>query len=642
MASIRQHLVPLALAAGLAGCLPAPPSSMPGIPPISGRLDGSTRAIAATFSEVTIGATVSLIDPATGNTVASSLTDGTGAFVLTFNGFTPTSGAAYVLEAVKGLSSGGSPNRAGSAAARLRTFLFWNNGWQSFTNSTVNSGIVVGNATTALSAIVSLKEQAGASLTLANLIGKVNEGGDSFTETGTGLSNANDFLAALPLVSNAIALDQDPLAAIAYNRNTGAYSLETGVPWIGDYSPALPIPGGTLTVRGTNLDKLNGRNQFWFGATPASTWSVSPDRTTATVTIPANAYSAPFTLQQPSGVVQTIAPFLKLRGTVGTLVGTGTAGNGSGKIPFVDVDNPEGVAIDAAGNIFYTNYGTSACIKKLAPDGTVTTYAGTGTAGYADGPRLSAQFTHPYELVFDAQGNLYVTESDSHRIRKITPGGMVSTLAGNGTAGATDGTGTGANLNNPVTPCFDRSGNLLVSEYTAKKIRRISPTGVVTTLASTGGFVSNPASPLVLSSLSQPYGLAVDSQGNIFVGDDGSPYQVWKINPNTGAYTAFAGNGTSGYADNANGLQAQFNGCHDMRIDASDNLYLLDPHSTNLIRKISPTGSVTSIGSVRTTGFADGPFSSAQMGNMGSLCLAPDGSFLVADPANHRVRVVTP
>lgn len=640
MSPNKQALLLTALTMGLGGCLgaPAAPSATGGS---ATELRGTvsfeeTRTTQATMGEVANQATVSLIDASTGNTVASSITDAAGGFVFTFDRFSPSAGTTYVLEAVKGLSVGGNPNRAATSAVRIRTFLFWNGGWQSFTNSTVNTGLMVGNSTTALATLVSLKQQAGVGLTLTTLIGKVNETANTFDETGTGLSNANDFLKVLPLVNNAISLDQDPLAAIAYNQANGTYALATGVPWVGSITPAFPIPGGSLTLKGSNLDRLDGRNVFWFGSVAASTWSVSTDRTTATVEVPANAYSAPFTLKQPNGVSQLLHPFLKIKGTVGTLAGSGIAGYVTGPGPLAQFKVPYILAVSPNGTLYMGEDYAASPISKITPAGLVSTFAGSGVTGYADGVGTAAQFNQPCGIGVDKDGNVYAAELQGHRIRKITPAGIVTTLAGSGAAGYVDAQGTSAQFNAPNSVAINQNGTAYVVEWTGHRIRAISPSGMVSTLAgSVAGYLDGTGTA---AKFNQPVDLAVDPSGNVYVSDY-SNHRIRKITPG-GVVTTLAGSGAAGYLD-ATGTAAQFNGPSGIAVDADGVVYVNDT-ANNRIRRISPAGVVTTLACSGVAGYADGPLATAQISSASGLDVDSAGNLYLADRGNLRIRVITP
>jgi sugar lactone lactonase YvrE len=158
------------------------------------------------------------------------------------------------------------------------------------------------------------------------------------------------------------------------------------------------------------------------------------------------------------------------------------AGNTAGNMVF---NNPTGVAADAAGNIFAANY-LNNNILKINSAGTVSTLAGTGQPGSNNGPDSSATFYFPNSIAVDAAGNIYVADGVNNLIRKITPGGTVSTLAGSGTAGATDSTGTAASFNGPTGLAVDAGGNVYVADTNNNLIRRITPAGAVTTIAGTG------------------------------------------------------------------------------------------------------------------------------------------------------------
>ena len=169
-------------------------------------------------------------------------------------------------------------------------------------------------------------------------------------------------------------------------------------------------------------------------------------------------------------------------GNVTTFAGTLNTGTSTTLSPF---NNPSGIAIDASGNIFVANY-LANTIMEVSPSGTVSTYAGTGKAGANNGPAASATFFYPNSVAVDAANNLYVSDGVNNLIRKITPSGMVSTLAGSGNAGAVDSTGVNASFNGPAGLAVDAAGNVYVADANNNLIRKITPAGVVTTLAGNG------------------------------------------------------------------------------------------------------------------------------------------------------------
>ncbi len=203
----------------------------------------------------------------------------------------------------------------------------------------------------------------------------------------------------------------------------------------------------------------------------------------------------------PNGVVSTLAG-----SSYGYADGTGTNAQFS---------NPTGIAIDNENNIYVADQNNHR-IRKITLNGVVTTFAGS-TGGFADGMGINAQFNRPTGLTIDPQGNIYITDKNNHRIRRITSNGVVTTLAGNGTIGTVDGTGAIAQFNNPIGLTIDYQNNIYIADSENNRIRKITPDGVVTTLAgNTQGFLDGDAST---AQFEYPTGLAIDSQGNIYVAD---------------------------------------------------------------------------------------------------------------------------
>ena len=175
---------------------------------------------------------------------------------------------------------------------------------------------------------------------------------------------------------------------------------------------------------------------------------------------------------------------------------------------------PCDVAVDSEGNVYVTDTLNNR-IQKITTNGVVSTLAGS-TRGFADGTGTAAQFYYPYGVAVDSSGNVYVADFSNHRIRKITPAGVVTTLAGS-TRGHTDATGTAAKFNHPYGVAVDSSGNVYVADSFNHRIRKITPAGVVTTLAgSTRGFADGTGTA---AKFNQPTHVAVDSEDNVYVAD---------------------------------------------------------------------------------------------------------------------------
>jgi sugar lactone lactonase YvrE len=265
-------------------------------------------------------------------------------------------------------------------------------------------------------------------------------------------------------------------------------------------------------------------------------------------------------------------------GTVSTLAGT-TAGYTDGDISIAEFNYPYGVTVDIWSNVYVADAGNN-CIRKISPNGTVTTLAGSPNNGYTDGDGVNAQFSNPYSVATDALGNVYVADRDNHKIRKITPNGVVTTLAG-GEAGYADGAGDAAQFNYPFGLCVDINNNVFVADQMNNKIRKITPDGVVTTLAGgEAGYADGIGSN---AQFGQATGIAVTADGNLYVADVGNN-RIRKIDSN-GMVTTIAGNASIGYA-NGIGANAKFAYPYSVAIDAANNIYVAD-RDNHKIRKIT-------------------------------------------------------
>ncbi|MNX71968.1 Virginiamycin B lyase [compost metagenome] len=449
--------------------------------------------------------------------------------------------------------------------------------------------------------------------------------GSVFSQAGTGLTSADDFTPALNHVLNALALDQDPLASISYDPATGTYALATRLPWISSVSPAIGTPGGSLTLKGENFES-------------PSTWSVSADRRTLTVPIPATAYSAPLTMRQPNGTCQILAGFYRLRGTVGTLAGSGAAGSSDGTGLEASFNQPVRIMPDADGNLLVSEY-VGNRIRRVTPDGRVTTFVGGGAQGIANGTGTEALFFRPGAMVTMPGGDYLLSDMWNHMLRRITPAGAVTLYAGVasdsiGLPGNTDGELATASFNLPVGMRY-RGTDLYVADTTNHKIRKIDASGTVSTFAGTG--VAGDAAG-VGGQLNGPRDLVFDTSGNMFVCQF-PRHTIRKIAPN-GAISTFAGVYNSAGNLDDTGTAAKFSSPQSLAIDASDNLYVVD-FGNHKLRKITPAGVVTTLAGTGVQGYADGPLLSAQFYKPTGAYLAPDNTLYVTDEYNHRIRVVT-
>jgi len=204
-------------------------------------------------------------------------------------------------------------------------------------------------------------------------------------------------------------------------------------------------------------------------------------------------------------------------GTVSTLAGRPNAQTANHPDTVVRFDNPNGIAVDKDGNVFVADWDRDQ-IKKITPDGKVSVYAGTGERGSKDGPAAIATFYLPEGIALDQKGNLYVADSYNNRIRRISPEGQVSTLAGRSKKGSVNGKGIEASFSHPDGLTVDRMGNVYVADVGNNKIRKVTPEGVVTTYAGSGarGALNGPPDK---ASFYRPFGVTIDNAGNIYVAD---------------------------------------------------------------------------------------------------------------------------
>ncbi|MGZ3822520.1 MAG: NHL repeat-containing protein, partial [Mucilaginibacter sp.] len=296
-----------------------------------------------------------------------------------------------------------------------------------------------------------------------------------------------------------------------------------------------------------------------------------------------------YVTDEGNSVIRKIDPALNVTTFAGT---PNVIGSANGVDTVASFNKPFGIAVDASGNVYVADAGNNQ-VRAITPAGLVSTFAGTGAAGTVNGLD-TATFNSPLSVTVDGSGNVYVADYGNDLIRKISPAGVVSTLAGTGAAGADNGAGTKATFNLPEGVAVDGSGNVYVADNGNNLIRKITPDGTVSTLAGSGSAGSANGTG-VAASFNSPFGIAVDASGNVYVADAGNN-QIRKISP-AGVVTTFAGSGIKG-AGNATGAAASFNTPSGVAVDAAGNVYVADENN-NMIRKITAAGVVTTLATVR-------------------------------------------
>ena len=362
-----------------------------------------------------------------------------------------------------------------------------------------------------------------------------------------------------------------------------------------------------------------------FTSTPITTAVVGQSYSYPFIATDADGDALSYTVKEkPSWLrVEQVSDVSTLAGsTQGFLDDTGTA---------AQFYNPYGVAVDKDGNVYVADYYNHK-IRKITSDGVVSTLAGS-TQGFLDGTGTAAQFRNPRGVAVDAAGYVYVADRSNNRIRKITPAGVVSTLAGSGSIGSADGTGTAAQFYHPSGVAVDADGYVYVADRSNNRIRKITSDGAVSTLAgSTQGFLDDTGT---VAKFSYPTGVAVASDGNVYVADR-SNNRIRKITP-AGVVSTLAGS-TQGFADGT-GTDAQFNFPRGVAVDATGNVYVADSHN-NRIRKITPNGAVSDLAG-STSGFADGTGTAAQFSYPYGVSVDAAGNVYVADYYNNMIRKIT-
>ena len=330
-----------------------------------------------------------------------------------------------------------------------------------------------------------------------------------------------------------------------------------------------------------------------------------------------------------------------LHWNVSTLAGSGAAGFASGQGAAAAFHSPSGLSLDFFGTLYVADSGNNR-IRAVTPAGVVSVLAGSGAAAWADGSGTAASFNFPRGVATNRNsGSVHIADTNSNRIRSVTPAGVVTTLAGSGVAQFADGAGTAASFSFPSGVAIDASGTLFVADTFNNRLRTVTPGGVVATLAGQGaaGFLDGTAST---AKFFRPSSVALHSSGKVFIADSANN----RIRVMTPAYhglpwtvATLAGSGAASFADGI-GLGASFNAPSGVAVDALGNVFVADTNSSR-IRKVSPAGSVTTLAGSGAGAFADGAGTDASFRSPSGIAIDPSGNLFVADQLNNRIRSIS-
>ena len=398
--------------------------------------------------------------------------------------------------------------------------------------------------------------------------------------------------------------DNVDITHVTWSNNRGGSGVCIGT---GVWSSALDLAADILLQPGINT--------LTFTA-----WDLSGNAARSTLTVNYN----------PPRVVTTLA---------GTLTNGFSGENVAGSI--AQLWSPQSVAVDNAGIVYIADRGNHV-IRRVTPDGNITTFAGTGQLGSSGdgGSAKDASFNEPMSLAFDVAGNLYVADSQNNRIRKITMTGMITTFVG---TGAQDFSGDGgpaarASLNLPSAIAIDKSGNLYIADTNNNRIRKVTAGGIISSIAGTNvdGFKGD-GGPAVAAEINAPTGIAVDATGNVYISDT-SNHLIRKISTN-GIISTVLGTGTVGFSgENGLGTNAQLNAPSGLAVDGAGNVYVADQLNHRICR-LGTDGKVsTVVGSgISGTNVGGTDARTIQLNAPGGLAVDAQGNFFIADTENHRV-----
>jgi len=330
--------------------------------------------------------------------------------------------------------------------------------------------------------------------------------------------------------------------------------------------------------------------------------------------------------------------------TIVTIAGTfgGYSGDG-GQATSAQLSGPFGVAVDAAGGVYVADEFNNR-IRTVTPGGIIDRLGGTGVAGYSGdgGPATLAQLNLPTDVEVDASGNVFVADFANHRIRKISPTGLITTVAGTGVDGYSvdQGPATSARLSAPIGVGLDADGNLLIADNNNARVRRVDSNGVITTVVGSGlTGAAGDGGPATAAELNHPFDVTTDDAGNLYLADAFN-HKIRKVDVD-GVITTIAGTGVAGFSgDGGQAMLASLNEPARVAVDVAGNVYIADTNN-HRIRRVSPGGVITTVAGTGVAGISGdgGQAAAAQINRPAGLAVRSDGGLLFTD-SNHRIRLI--
>ncbi len=464
---------------------------------------------------------------------------------------------------------------------------------------------------------------------------------------GTWSSSAGG-IASIGSITGVVTGNAAGTATISYTTSAGCYATTT----VTVVSSVPAISGASTVVTGSAISLTNSLSGgVWTTsntgvATVNSTSGIVTGVSVGTSTITYSLSAGCFALKNISVNNLPPSPYY-----ITTIAGTGVAGysGDGGPATAAKLSGQWGVRHDQAGNVYILDY-NNCKIRKISPDGTITSIAGTGAAGSTGdgGPATAARITTPVDMIFDNSGNIIFTDFGNHKIRKISTSGIITTIAGTGTAGLTGdgGAATSATFYYPAGLTMDATGNIYVVDEWNNRIRKISASGIVSTIAGTGstGFMnggySGDGGAATAAQINFPTDIKIDASGNLIFCDNGNK-RIRKITP-AGIINTIAGTGTAGFSgDGGAATAARVNTPEGLYIDAGSNIYFSDINNFR-IRKVNAAGIITTIAGSSTSVHSDDYCSLAAAGIVSPTGVSVDnrGNIYFSDRGGNRIRKI--